>query len=124
MESTTSKTRQGAGIGVTSPNPVGSTSEFLPEYLDRIHGLDAKKGGFDQAKTGVFVPGFDPLDFERKCTLLFPEIEVRCKGTPDNRNFDGKTEFEREYSLFYSTNKGNLPVIHVGGCEHGKDRPQ
>lgn len=120
MESTSRSPRVGICV---PPNPVGSTATFslsLSEYLNRTHNLDSVRHGFDHAKTGVFVPGFDPLDFERKCTLLLTGLRVRSCCIPDSERFDGEMENEREISLFYSLDEGNLPLSDRGGTVEEK----
>ena len=110
-------TAKSASIGSTFPNPVGSTSEFLPNYLSRVHGIN-EKDGFDHQKTSVFVPGFDPLEFERRCTLLLAGVRVCSRPIPASKKSNVDGEQNREYSLFYSTKEGNLPVTVLGGTAH------
>ena len=105
----------------TGSNPVGNTSESLSQYLARTRGSSHRIGGFDQGKTGVFVPGFSPLDYERKATVLNPQIRVCFRPYPDSAIYGNFEDEKREYSLFYPPENGNLAVIDLGGSLDGKE---
>lgn len=114
------KKAEGCTGQLKHPNPVGSTSESLKSYLIRLRGLDGI-GGFDHGKTGVFVPGFDPIEFEKRCTVLFPRLEVRSRTCPDSEILNAIEESEREYSLFYSDSRGKVVSVSAGGSADEKD---
>lgn len=103
--------------GKVRPNPVGSTSESLFSYLARLHG-DQNDTILTTHENGVFVPDFDPLDFEHRVTVLNPGIRVLTGPKPDIRILAPEMESEREYSRFDSPKNGNLPVVSIGGTAY------
>lgn len=66
----------------TVPNPDGSTSNFSELLLSDYLGL-VQNNVFVPLKTGIFVRGFDPYEFERAATVLNPETGVRFTPHPD-----------------------------------------
>lgn len=99
-------------------NPVGSTSSFfsLENYLDFARPLPAGEVLDLTAKTGVFVPGFNPRLYERKTALFTDTLKVSLKGGSQTHPSDcPKIGVLRD-------SRGNLslnPSLREGICHDG-----
>lgn len=65
---------------IVSTNPSRATRQTLSDLLK-----PSIDGVTNIVCDGIFEPGFDPVAYEAKTTILNPGIRVRCEAGPDIR---------------------------------------
>ena len=72
-------------------NPSKAASQLLSDYLEV-----GSNYVFEPLKKGVFEPDFNPIEFERFVTILYPDTRVRCETHPDIEILSPVMETKRE----------------------------
>ena len=88
-------------------NPSEATRQTLVDYLGIV-----QNNVFEPLKTGIFEPDFDPLEFERKATVLFDGTRVRCDTYPDIGILTPEKESKQEMTPVLASKNGEL-------CKYG-----
>lgn len=104
------KTTKKATGRSTHPNPDGSTRNFLKVPLKDYLGV-VQTNVFEPLKTGVFVRGFDPSEFERAATVLNPETGLCFTPRPDIRILTPDLGSKVESSPVFSPKNMELAII-------------
>lgn len=84
-------------------NPSKATSQLLSDYLEL-----GQINDFGPLKRGVFEPDFNPIDFERKVSILCQETRVRFTAYPDIEILAPKQESKQESIPVLLSENGEL----------------
>lgn len=92
----------------TFPNPVGSTSEFLLDFLTNNHAEDYDL--LTTPKSGPFAPDFSAESYSLRVTVLNRGVRVGIGPLPDIKILYDLGDAKREISLFVSHSDREITV--------------